>query len=185
MKFATVYLLTVLLALFVAADVSAALDRTISLPWIRQKTESECGRAVLASLAARRGGDIEALYRRLPDPPDPLRGYSILDMQRFGARVGVNLTILAPMGIVIAGECSPRPAVTAHFSRLAGLVSAGSPVVVPVASGVGAGHYLVLVSTQSDGFILLEPASPGLKQIGTSELGAAMCGFGYVALVSR
>jgi hypothetical protein len=158
---------------------------TISVPWIGQKAATECGRAVLASLAARRGGDIEAFYRRLPPPPDQARGYSVPEMERFGSLVGVNLTVQAPAGIVIAGECSPRSAVTAHFSRLAGLVSAGNPVVVPVASGAGAGHYLVLVGAQSDGFTVLDPASPGLRRIATSELSAFMCDFGYVALASR
>ena len=174
----------VVLAL-VAAGIGAAFAGPISLPWIGQKTAADCGRAVLASLAARRGGDVEEFYRRLPDPPDPVRGYSVLDMQRFGTGIGVNLTVLAPAGVVIAGECSPRPAVTAHFARLASLISAGNPVVVPVERGVGAGHYLMLVGTRSDGFVLLEPATPGLQRIGTSELAALMCGFGYLALVSR
>jgi hypothetical protein len=167
------------------AGAAPATPATVSLPWIGQKTTTECGRAVLASLAARRGGDTEAFYRRLPAPPDEARGYSVPEMERFGSLVGVNLAVQAPAGIVIAGECSPRPAVTAHFSRLASLVSAGSPVVVPIASGVGAGHYLVLVGAQSDGFTVLDPASPGLRRIGASDLAALMCGFGYVALVSR
>jgi ABC-type bacteriocin/lantibiotic exporter with double-glycine peptidase domain len=162
-----------------------ALAGTISVPWIGQKTKTECGRAVLASLAARRGGDIEALYGRLPAPPDQVRGYSVPEMRRFGASVGVELTVQAPAGIVIAGECSTRPAVTAHFSRLAELVAAGKPVVVPVASGVDAGHYLVLVGAQSDGFIVLDPGSPGVRRLSTTELASYMCGFGYVALVSH
>jgi hypothetical protein len=162
-----------------------APSAAISVPWIEQKTATECGRAVLASLAARRGGDIEALYQRLPAPPDQARGYSVPEMRRFGSLVGVNLSVQAPAGIVIAGECSPRPAVTAHFSRLADLVSSGSPVVVPVASGAGAGHYLVLVGAERDGFTVLDPASPGLRWVATSDLAAYTCDFGYVALVSR
>jgi hypothetical protein len=34
----------------------------IALPWIKQKTATECGRAVLASVAARHGGDVEEYY---------------------------------------------------------------------------------------------------------------------------
>src|SRR5215213_1451103 len=75
----------------------------VRVPWIGQKTSSECGRAVLASLAARRGGDIEAIYRRLPPPPDQSQGYSIAEMRRFGSSVGVGLSVRAPRGVVIAG----------------------------------------------------------------------------------
>jgi hypothetical protein len=166
-------------------DATPALAGTISVPWIKQKTATECGRAALASLAARHGGNIEAFYQELPAPPDPVRGYSVPEMQRFGARVGVELTVHAPAGIVITGECSPRPAVTAHFARLADFIAAGRPVVVPVARGFGAGHYLVLVGAESGSFTALDPASPSLRRIGTSELAGYMCGFGYVALVSR
>jgi ABC-type bacteriocin/lantibiotic exporter with double-glycine peptidase domain len=164
---------------------SPALAGTIAVPWIKQKNKTECGRAVLASLAARLCGDTEAYYARLPAPPDQARGYSVPEMKRFGASVGVELTVQAPAGIVIAGECSPRPPVTAHFSRLAELVAAGKPIVVPVTSGVSAGHYLVLVGAQSDGFIVLDPGSPGLRLMATADLASLMCDFGYVALVSR
>jgi hypothetical protein len=54
-----------------------------------------------------------------------------------------------------------------------------------VASGAGSGHYLVLVGAQSNTFTALDPGSPGLRRIATPELAALMCGFGYVALVSR
>src|SRR5262249_5505430 len=78
----------------------------VALPWIKQKTEAECGRAVLASVAARHSGDVETFYRRLPAPPDRRRGYSILQLQKFGARIGVNLSVIQPEDITIAGECS-------------------------------------------------------------------------------
>src|ERR1700730_11187549 len=164
---------------------SPARADTIAVPWIGQKSKTECGRAVLASLAARRGGDAEAYYARLPAPPDQAHGYSVPEMRRFGASVGFELAVQAPAGIVIAGECSTRPAVTAHFAKLAGLVSSGKPVVVPVASGVDAGHYLILVGAQSDGFTVHDPASPGVRRLSTTELASYMCGFGYVALVSH
>jgi hypothetical protein len=80
----------------------------VALPWIKQKTATECGRAVLASVAARHGGDVETFYSRLPAPPDRRRGYSILQLQKFGARIGVNLSLIEPEGITIAGECSER-----------------------------------------------------------------------------
>jgi hypothetical protein len=163
----------------------AARARTISVPWIAQKTASDCGRAVLASLAARRGGSPESYYRRLPDPPDPVRGYSISEMRRFGARVGVALSVSAPSGVVIAGDCTARPTVAAHFRRLAHAVASGRPVVVPVASGFGAGHYLVLVGAGGGAFTVMDPSSSGLREMGMDRLAALMCGFGYVALVSR
>jgi len=164
------------------ASLSPAHAAPISVPFIQQKEPAECGRAVLASLAARRGGNVEQHYRRLPAPPDRARGYSVAEMRRFGAQAGVSLSLEAPKGLVIAGECSSRPPVTAHFKRLAQLVSAGSPVVVPVTVGFGAGHYLILVGAQGDSFTAHDPGSPGLKQLTTSELSARMCDYGYVAL---
>jgi len=177
--------LTVCLACALALASLSARAADISLPWIGQKRATECGRAVLASLAARRGGDPEAYYARLPKPPDEAQGYSVADMQRFGAQIGVDLTLAAPRGLVIAGECTPRPAVSEHFKRLAKLVAAGEPVVVPVASGPESGHYLVLVGAENGAFTLLDPAAPGLRRLTTAALAPLMCPFGYVALVSR
>jgi ABC-type bacteriocin/lantibiotic exporter with double-glycine peptidase domain len=171
--------LAFVLALAGAAPSFAA---TIALPFIQQKTSTECGRAALASLAARRGGNVEQYYRRLPAPPDQARGYSVAEMRRFGAQVGVSLALEAPKGLVIAGECSSRPPVTAHYKRLAQLVAGGSPVVVPVTVRFGAGHYLILVGAQGDTFTAHDPASPGLKQFSATELAARMCDYGYVAL---
>jgi hypothetical protein len=173
------------LALVAGIDATAALARTVAVPWFAQKSASDCGRAVLASLAARRGGSAEAHYRRLPEPPDRLRGYSIRDMQRFGARVGVGLSVSAPAGLVIAGECSARPAVSAHMRRLASVVNGGQPVVVPVSSSFGAGHYLILIGAAGGSFTALDPASPGQRQLGATELASRMCGYGYVALVVK
>jgi len=173
------------IVLVVAGQGGSALAREISVPWLQQKTASDCGRALLASLAARKGGDIQQLYRKLPAPPDAVRGYSIRDMQRFGSRVGVSLSLTTPAGLVIAGECSPRPPVTAHFKRLAAVVAGGTPVVVPVSIGSGFGHYYVLVGAEGDGFTALDPASPGLKRFSTSSLAARMCNYGYVALMVR
>ncbi len=181
---AFVYLAFVVV-LVLAGEIIAAQAVGISLPWIGQKRATECGRAVLASLAARRGGDVETFYGRLPAPPDPAHGYSVAEMQRFGAEVGVDLAIQAPRGVVIAGECSPRPPVAEHFKRLAEFVAAGHPVVVPVQSGPSSGHYLVLVGAESGSFTVLDPASPGLRRFTRAQLAPLMCGFGYVALVSR
>ena len=175
-----------LCTLLTAAGIGPTLAGNIVLPWIAQKTASECGRAVLATLAARSGGDIERLYSRLPTPPDQVRGYSVLEMQQFGRRVGVDLSVVAPRGLVIAGDCSPRPAVKAHFARLTRFLSSGHPVVVPVTIGAGRGHYLVLTGTDRGDFWALDPALfPGLRLIEPSELAARMCEYGYVALVAR
>ena len=156
----------------------------IAIPWIGQKSATDCGRAVLAALAARRGGNAEATYRKLPDPPDPVNGYSVTDMRRFGARVGVGLSLRAPGGVVIAGDCAPRPAVAAHMASLARMVSAGRPVVVPVSSGFASGHYLILVGASGAGFTAHDPASPGLREISTDQLASSMCAYGYVALAA-
>lgn len=171
--------------LLLADSARTAVARTVRVPWMAQKTTSDCGRAVLASLAARRGGSPEAYYQRLPEPPDRLRGYSITDMRRFGARVGVRLSVSAPGGVVIAGDCTARPAIAAHFRRLAQIVAAGRPVVVPVAAGFGAGHYLILVDARGGVFTALDPASASPRQLSMDRLAALTCGFGYVALIAR
>lgn len=155
-----------------------------AVPWVGQKSASDCGRAVLVALAARRGGNPEAIYRRIPDPADGVRGYSISEMRRLGARVGVGLSTMAPAGVGIAGDCSPRPAVTAYFARLKARVAAGHPVVVPV-GGFVFGHYLILVGASGDGFTYLDPASPGRNTMSAAQLGSQMCGFGYVALAAN
>jgi hypothetical protein len=155
-----------------------------SIPWFGQKTNSDCGRAVLTSLAARRGGNAEHIYSRIPAPADQLRGYSVPEMRRAGARVGVSLAVRAPSGVVIAGECKPTPAISAYFGRLARSVASGHPVVIPVTSG-GAGHYLLLAAASGTSFSVLDPASPGVRTMDTSALASAMCGFGYVALEAR
>ena len=153
----------------------------VAVPWIGQKAATDCGRAVLASLAARRGGDPEQYYSRIPEPQDMARGYSIPEMQRHGANVGVRLSLRAPAGVVITGQCAPTPAVSDYFQRLARSVAAGRPVVVPVAT-MSSGHYLVLVDASGDSFSVLDPATPGLRSMSAAELASAMCGFGYVTL---
>jgi hypothetical protein len=85
-----------LIAAILLSSVAGGHAGEIVLPWIKQKTATECGRAVLASIAARHGGDVEKYYRELPVPPDRLRGYSILDVKKFGANVGVKLSVLQP-----------------------------------------------------------------------------------------
>ena len=98
------------IAAILLSSVTAGHAGDIRVPWIKQKTATECGRAVLASVAARHGGDAEKYYRELPAPPDRSRGFSILDVKNFGTNVGVDLSILQPDGITIAGECwSGRP----------------------------------------------------------------------------
>jgi ABC-type bacteriocin/lantibiotic exporter with double-glycine peptidase domain len=154
----------------------------VALPWIKQKTATECGRAVLASVAARHGGDVETFYSRLPAPPDRRRGYSILQLQKFGARIGVNLSLIEPEGITIAGECSERLSLASYFSKLENLVAAGRPVIVPIGDASSRGHYLVLVGATDGNFIALDPSTPERKKINARELQLMMCGFGYAAL---
>lgn len=163
----------------------APLSARAAVPWIGQKNAADCGRAVLASLAARRGGSPESYYRRIPDPADTLRGYSVSELRRVGARVGVGLSLRAPRGVVIAGNCAASPAVEAHFAALARTVNAGRPVVVPVSSGFGQGHYLILTGARGGAFTALDPASPGERTLGAADLRSRMCGYGFLALVAN
>jgi hypothetical protein len=93
--------------------------------------------------------------------------------------------LLAPAGIVIAGECSPQPAAASYFKRLARIVADGQPIVVPAQSGPTSGHYLVLAGVAGSGFMVVDPASPGLRRLATADLSVLMCEFGYAGLVSR
>ena len=149
----------------------------VALPRIKQKTAAECGRALLASVAARHGGDVETFYTRLPAPPDRRRGYSILQLQKFGARIGVNLSLIEPEGVTIAGECSERQSLASYFSKLENLVAAGRPVIVPIGDASSRGHYLVLVGVKDGNFIALDPSTPERKEISARKLQSMMCGF--------
>jgi ABC-type bacteriocin/lantibiotic exporter with double-glycine peptidase domain len=151
-----------------------------AVPFFAQKTSSDCGRAVLASLAARQGGNPAQYYNRVPEPADAARGYSIPEMRRYGARLGVSLSLRAPSGVMITGQCSASAAVTNYFRQLARSAASGRPVVVPVSSGFG-GHYLILTGASGDTFSMIDPAS-GPGSISSSTLASRMCGFGYVAL---
>jgi hypothetical protein len=163
---------------------SEEAEARVRVPWFGQKSSSDCGRAVLASLAARRGGNPESYYNRLPEPSDP-RGYSIAEMRRFGARVGVSLTTTAPSGVVIAGQCGASPAVNRHMDRLQRVVRGGRPAVVPVSGfGFSSGHYLILVGADANGFSVLDPRSPGVRTYGKAELANWMCSYGFVALLA-
>ena len=163
-------------------SIGAAGADQIAVPWIKQKTETECGRAVLASVAARNGGSAERFYRELPTPPDRRRDYSILQLQKFGAKIGIDLSLIQPEGITIAGECSERPALKTYFSRLEHLVDAGHAVIVPTGDAASRGHYLVLVGVTDGNFTALDPSTPERKKISFGELRSMMCGFGYLAL---
>lgn len=159
--------------------------RQIRVPWIAQATPYDCGRAVLASLAARRGGNITAIYRQIPPPADTVNGYSIREMLRLGARFGALLTLRAPRGVVVTGDCAPSAASRAHLASLARTVAAGRPVVVPVSQGFSAGHYLILVGASSGQFTVHDPASSGLSVIDAETLDQRMCQFGRIALIAQ
>jgi ABC-type bacteriocin/lantibiotic exporter with double-glycine peptidase domain len=171
--------LAALAAIIVSPSIGLAGE--IALPWIKQKTATECGRAVLASVAARHGGNVATFYRQLPAPPDPRRGYSILQLQKFGATIGVNLSLVQPE-VAIAGECSERPGLAPYFSQLEHLVDAGHPVIIPIGDATKSGHYLVLVDVRDGKFTALDPSTPDRKKISSRELRSMMCGFGYIAL---
>jgi hypothetical protein len=170
-------------ALFLPAVGAPPARAEIAVPWIAQKTASDCGRAVLASLAARRGRSIETAYRSIPDPNDGMRGYSLTEMRRLAARLGVGLSVRAPSGVVITGDCTPRPAVTAHFARIARAVASGRLYVMPVSFGLG--HYIILVGAGADRFSYRDPASPGTHSMSTAELVGRSCAFGHLALEVR
>ena len=136
----------------------------VALPWIKRKTATECGRAVLASVAARHGGDVETFYSRLPAPPDRRRGYSILQLQKFGARIGVNLSLIEPEGVTIAGECSERQSLASYFSKLENLVAAGRPVIVPIGDASAADITLFWSASRMVISSLSIPARPSEKK---------------------
>ena len=169
-----------LLSMALGAPVARAEN---AVPWIGQKTASDCGRAVLASLAARRGRNAEAVYRSIRDPADVMRGYSLTEMRRLAAQLGIGLSPRAPAGVVNTGDCTPRPAVAAHLARLARAVAAGRLYVVPVSFGLG--HYVILVGAGTDQFMYRDPAAPGTHSMSTAELASRMCAFGYLALEVR
>lgn len=154
---------------------------TIRLTWIAQKTSTDCGRAVLAMLAARRHGNPEKEYQRIPPPADRV-GYSISEMKKIGGSVGVRLKELRPSGIVIEGICPPNPKVLAYFADLAGKVRAGHPVVVPVTVSPSAGHYLILTGAAGDTFTAVDPAAPGPRTFTAAQLRVRMCDFNLIAL---
>jgi hypothetical protein len=140
MKARVAFLLLALLAMMLLPPAGTLYADPIALPWIKQKTVTECGRAVLASIAARNGGDVESFYRQLPVPSDQMRGYSIRQMQKLAAKIGVDLSLMQPEGITIAGECSERPGLAAYFSQLENLIDAGHPVIVPIGDAAKRGH---------------------------------------------
>lgn len=151
-------------------------------PWIQQKSDSDCGRAVLASLVASKDGDVEAAYRRIAAPADPVKGYSIAEMVSLPPALGIKLTLRAPPGVTKAGDCVLTPAKRAYLEKLGRDAQAGKRAVLPVSVTVAGGHYVLLVGAIGDAFQILDPASPGIKSIGIAELGQLMCGSGYMAL---
>ncbi len=175
-----------LFALLIAVPVSAAARmQPPDPPWIEQKTPTDCGRAVLASLAARRGGDPEAMYRRIPDPEDKTQGYSVAEMLRYGSRLGVKLVLEAPSGVTKAGFCAPRQSNDDFLARLRREITAGRPVIVPVAMDAARRHYLLLLASGVNEFIALDPASRGRRTLSSAELHTLMCGFAFIALIVR
>lgn len=181
-------LLTRLLALVLILLVvtSAAAVEQPSEPakpkWILQKTPSDCGRAVLASLAARTDGDAEAAYRRIPDPQDKIQGYSIAEMIERAPALGFALSLAAPSGKTVAGQCAMRPAVAKHLADLGRSAAANKPVVVPVTLPPGIRHYLLLIGIRDGRFRLMDPASSDDRILGDSELAALMCDTAFLAL---
>ena len=90
----------VLSAIIKPADAVPAAARTMMCPG-RQRS-SDCGRAVLASLAARRGGSAEAAYRKLPD--QPIRAAIRFRICGVTDRSEHRLSVAGPSGVVIARQ---------------------------------------------------------------------------------
>ncbi len=111
-----------------------------------------------------------------------MNGYSVSEMKRVGALIGVRLKELRPGGVVIEGICPPNPKVLAHFADLAGKVRCGSPIVVPVTVSPSAGHYLILIGATDDTFTAVDPAAPGPRIFTAAQLRARMCDFNLIAL---
>lgn len=162
-----------------------AAHARVSLPWVLQKTPTDCGRAVLASLASRNGGNIEDIYRRIPDPLDAARGYSVSEIMGLSRTHGMSMSLLAPKGAWTAGRCTKSIELNAYLSRISQKVAAGLPVIVPIANDQTAGHYLILVGFEDGRFTVHDPAKPELRQIVSDELADLMCHFAYLGLEVR
>jgi hypothetical protein len=156
-------------------------------PWIRQKTDTDCGRAALASLiAGLRGGNVNEIYSRIRAPRNRSTGYAIEELISAAAdlneRTRVKLNRESPESVVILGKCSPYPD---YFRHLHKIVADGSPVIVPTKPKGQPNHYLLLIGSDGKHFTVLDPAEPGKETMSSDRLSRVMCPLGYQALSSE
>lgn len=168
------------------ASTGSPLQSGPETPVVRQKNGAECGRAVIASLVARKGGDPEEIYRHVAAPKAG-DGYSIVELQMEAKRFGIQLTRHVPAGVVIGTECRITDAVLSHLKHLTVLVNTGKPVVVPVYIDKVGGHFVILsrFDVERNVFTLVDPMYDKPRRWTAGELAIRMCKFGFLALEAR
>lgn len=162
-----------------------APEKIISLPWMQQKTDADCGRAVLASVAARKGGNPEKMYRKISFAPElDASGYSVDRMEIVSKSVNVRLKrhMVAPWKS--ESGCNVTSTVTKHFEEIRRIISSGRPVIVPVIRD-SAPHYVALIGFNSEVFYTHDPAFEGQHPVPVDKLRDEMCHFAFLALEVR
>ncbi len=186
----------VFVALILVGAVMAALSGHAALAatgsrftWIGQKTATDCGRAILASvIAGLHSVDAESAYRSIrPGPSRPDIGFSVDELIARAAslhpeHLRVEMTLVAPQGVTILGsrkKCSPH---SEYYKNLAAVAEAGHPIIVR-RSGAGPAHYLLIVGHAGGEFSLQDPSRRGIEKMSVTRLNALMCASDYLALV--
>jgi len=174
-----------LVCMIVALTVEAHAGNAalIDLPWIAQKSSTECGRAVLASLGARYRQDVERAYQHLKEVKPGHLGYNMDELEAEGQKLGLHLKDTPPTQSNPKALCSINPRTEQYFNNLANHISSGRPVVIVISLASGAAHYVILTGFQSDYFIVHDPLSPDRTFINRADLAIAMCRSGYRAWV--
>ncbi|MBZ0139267.1 MAG: hypothetical protein K8H87_05750 [Pseudorhodoplanes sp.] len=152
------------------------------MPRLSQKAANDCGRTILASLAARKSGGAEAIYAKLPKPP--VAGYSLPQLAEEAAKLGLRLSPLIPASPLEGCDQNVKnsPAVRAHLRTIADSVNAGSPVIVIKRPARIAAHYVVVVGADDRGFSIYDPLEESLVRSSSAELAENICAIAYLAL---
>jgi ABC-type bacteriocin/lantibiotic exporter with double-glycine peptidase domain len=161
---------------------SVSASEGISLPWLKQKTASDCGRAVLASLATR-DGDAGQTYQKIPEPKHR-DGYSLEELVVHAKSLNLKLSPIMPSTILAGCSAQTRNsrAVKAHFAKVSETLRNGRPVLILRRTETQFGHYVILTGTREDRFVVHDPAEDGPTEISFPSLADQTCASGYLAL---